>query len=69
VIVLVPLAPVTYLAWGFLGGRRSPRGGEIESGRSTATPFAVVSVVGTAIAVVAVLVLLLVVAVRAIAVW
>jgi hypothetical protein len=66
-IVLVPTVPVTYLAWNFLGGRRTRRGQEIESGRSAATPFAVISVVGSAIAVAAVLTLLLVIAVRAIA--
>jgi hypothetical protein len=66
-IVFVPLVPVTYFAWGFLGGRRTSRGQEIESGRSAATPFAVISVVGTAIAVAALLTLLLVIAVRAIA--
>lgn len=66
-IVLVPVAPVTYAAWSFLGGRRSGRGQEIESGRSSATPFAVISVVATAIAASAVLTLLLVVAVRAVA--
>jgi hypothetical protein len=66
-IVLVPLVPVTYFAWGFLGGRRTSRGQEIESGRSAATPFAVISVVGTAIAAAAVLTLLLIVAIRAVA--
>jgi hypothetical protein len=65
-IVLVPLVPVSYAAWYFLGGR-SRRGEEIESGRSPATPFAMVSLVGTVIAVAAVGTLLLVVAVRAIA--
>lgn len=64
-IVLLPLVPVSYAAWGFLGGRRSTRGQEIESGRSASTPFAVISVVGTAIAAAAVLTLLLVVAIRA----
>lgn len=63
-IVLVPTVPATIYAWTLLG-RRSRRGQEIESGRSSATPFAVISYVGTAIAVVAVLTLLLVVAVRA----
>lgn len=66
-IVLVPLVPVTYFAWAFVGGRRSTRGQEIESGRSESTPFAVISVVGTAIAAAAVLTLLLVVAIRAVA--
>lgn len=66
-IVLVPLVPLTYFAWGFVGGRRSARGQEIESGRSAATPFAVISMVGTAIAAAAVLTLLLIVAIRAVA--
>lgn len=66
-IVLVPTVPVTYLAWGFVGGRRSARGQEIESGRSSATPFAVISLVGTAIAIAAVLTLVIVVVVRALA--
>lgn len=66
-IVLVPVAPVTYLAWNVLGGRRTRRGEEIESGRSAATPFAVISMVATALAATAVLTLLLVFAVRAVA--
>jgi hypothetical protein len=66
-IVLVPTVPLTYFAWGFLGGGRASRGQEIESGRSAATPFAVISVVGTAIAAAAVLTLLLVIAIRAFA--
>jgi hypothetical protein len=64
-IVLVPIVPVTYLAWSFLGGRR--RGEDIESGRSPATPFAMISIVGSAITATALLMLLLVVAIRAIA--
>ncbi|MBA2741031.1 MAG: hypothetical protein H0U46_03365 [Actinobacteria bacterium] len=68
-IVLIPTVPLTFLGWSFLGRRRTARGQEqeIESGRSPATPFAAISVVGGVIAVVAVLTLLLVVAVRAIA--
>jgi hypothetical protein len=66
-IVLVPVVPLTYVAWRLVGGRRSTRGAEIESGRSSATPFAVISLVGSAIAAAAVLSLLLVVAVRAVA--
>ncbi len=69
-IVLVPTVPLTILAWSLLGKRRMARrseGVEIESGRSPATPFAVISVVGTVIAVAAMLTLLLVVAVRAVA--
>jgi hypothetical protein len=64
-IVLVPTVPATYLAWSFLGGKR--RGEDIESGRSPATPFAVISIVGSVITATAILMLLLVIAVRAIA--
>jgi hypothetical protein len=64
-IVLVPLVPITYFAWSFLGRRR---GAGIESGRSSATPFAAISVVGTVVAVAAFAALLVVVAVRAAAV-
>lgn len=63
-IVLVPVVPLTYLAWSFLGGRRSE---EIESGRSSATPFAMISIVGSAITVAAIVTLLLVIAIRAVA--
>ena len=69
VIVLIPTVPITYFAWTFLSGRRSVRSEEqeIESGRSPATPFAAISVVGSVIAVAAGAALLLVIAVRAIA--
>jgi hypothetical protein len=69
VIVLIPTVPVTILGWSLLSRRRSVRGEEreLESGRSPATPFAAISVVGSVIAVSALLVLLLVVAVRAVA--
>jgi hypothetical protein len=70
-IVLVPTVPVTVYAWNFLSRNRNRRGvseeREIEAGRSAATPFAMISVVGGAIAVAAVTVLLLVVAIRAVA--
>ena len=70
-IVLVPTVPVTFLAWNFLTKHRNRRGvdeeREIEAGRSPATPFAVISVVGSVIAVAAMTVLLLVVAIRAVA--
>jgi hypothetical protein len=62
---------VTYVGWHLLESRRRrsyEAANAIESGRSPATPFAAISVVGTVIAVAAVLVLLLVVAVRAAAV-
>ena len=70
-IVLIPTVPVTFFAWRLLEQRRGRRHEglerELEAGRSPATPFAVISVVGSAIAVVAVLTLLLVIAVRAVA--
>jgi hypothetical protein len=68
-IVLIPTVPVTIFAWGFFRKRRAARGEaqEIESGRSPATPFAAISVVGGVIAVAAALTLLIVVAVRAVA--
>ena len=68
-IVMIPTVPLTFLAWTMLGRRRSARSGEqeIESGRSPATPFAAISVVGSVIAVAAGLALLLVIAVRAVA--
>jgi hypothetical protein len=66
-IVLVPTLPVTYFLWSSVGGRRSRRGHEIESGRSAATPFALISIVGSVILVVAVATMLLVISVRALA--
>ena len=68
-IVLVPTVPITYLAWTMLARRSSTRSAEqeLESGRSPATPFAAISVVGTVIAVAAAVALLLVIAVRAVA--
>ena len=70
-IVLVPTVPVTFFAWNFLSRYRNRPGvsaeHEIEAGRSPATPFAVISVVGSVIAVAAMTVLLLVIAIRAVA--
>jgi hypothetical protein len=70
-IVLVPTVPVTFLAWNLLGRYRNRPGvsteREIEAGRSPATPFALISIVGSVIAVTAMAVLLLVVAIRAVA--
>ena len=69
-IVLVPTVPLTIFAWSYLGrNRRSGTNAEreIEAGRSPGTPFAAISVVGTAIAVAAMAILLLVVAIRAVA--
>jgi hypothetical protein len=70
-IVLVPTVPVTIFLWSYLGRRRANRGlgpgREVETGRSPSTPFAMISIVGSVIAVAAVGVLLLIVAVRAVA--
>ena len=70
-IVLVPTVPVTIFLWSYLGRRRSRPGvsaeRELEAGRSPATPFAMISIVGSVIAVAAVALLLLVVAVRSVA--
>jgi hypothetical protein len=70
-IVLIPTVPVTFFAWNFLSKHRNRPGvseeREIEAGRSPATPFAMISIVGSVIAVAAITVLLLVVAVRAVA--
>jgi heme/copper-type cytochrome/quinol oxidase subunit 1 len=70
-IVLIPTVPVTFFAWNFLGRHRNRRGvseeREIEAGRSPATPFAMISVVGTVIAIAAMTVLVLVIVVRAVA--
>lgn len=70
-IVLVPTVPLTVFAWSFLSKYRNRRGvseeREIEAGRSPATPFAMISIVGGVIAVTAMTMLLLVVAVRAVA--
>lgn len=68
-IVLIPTVPLTFLGWTLLSRRRSARSEEqeIESGRSAATPFAAISVVGSVIAVAAAVALLLVIAVRAVA--
>jgi hypothetical protein len=70
-IVLIPTVPVTFFAWNFLSKHRNRPGvsaeREIEAGRSPATPFAMISIVGSVIAVTAITVLLLVVAVRAVA--
>lgn len=70
-IVLIPTVPVTFFAWNFLGRHRNRRGvseeREIEAGRSPATPFAMISVVGTVIAIAAMTVLVLVIVIRAVA--
>jgi hypothetical protein len=68
-IVLIPTVPLTFLGWTLLARRRSARSEEqeVESGRSPATPFAAISVVGSVIAVAAAVALLLVIAVRAVA--
>jgi hypothetical protein len=70
-IVLIPTVPVTFFAWRFLTQHRNRPGVSeeraIETGRSPATPFAMISVVGTVIAIAAMTVLLLVIAIRAVA--
>jgi hypothetical protein len=68
-IVLIPTVPVTFFGWRLLSRRRRGRSEEIEieTGRSPATPFAVISVVGSVIAVAAFFALLLAVLARAIA--
>jgi hypothetical protein len=70
-IVLIPTVPVTIFLWSYLGRRRSRPGvsaeHELEAGRSPATPFAMISIVGSVIAVAALSILLLVVAVRSVA--
>jgi hypothetical protein len=68
-IVLIPTLPVTFFGWTLLSRRRRGRSEEIEieTGRSPATPFAVISVVGSVIAVAAFFALLLAVLARAIA--
>jgi hypothetical protein len=62
VVVAIPLAPLSWVAWSFFG---ADRGEEIDSGRSAATPFVAIAVVGAAIAAAAFLALLLVVLLRA----
>jgi hypothetical protein len=64
-IVVVPTVPVTYFVWTAIAGGRGERAKEATSGRSSATPFALLSIVGTIVLVSAVLVTLLVIAVRA----
>jgi hypothetical protein len=68
-IVLIPTVPVTIFLWSYLDRRRRGVSAEheLEAGRSPATPFAAISIVGTVIAVAAVAVLLLVIAVRSVA--
>jgi hypothetical protein len=65
VIVLVPTVPVTYFLWTAIAGGRGEEAKEVTSGRSSATPFALLSIVGTIVLVSAVLVTLPVIAVRA----
>jgi hypothetical protein len=63
-IVAIPTIPITYFLWTTLrSGQRESR--EVASGRASATPFALLSIVGTVVLIVAVLVVLLTIAVRA----
>ena len=63
-IVAFPTIPITYLLWTTLkSGRR--KSGEVTTGRSSATPFALLSIVGTVVLLVALSVVGLTIAVRA----
>jgi hypothetical protein len=63
-IIAFPTIPVTYLLWTTLrSGRKESR--EVKTGRSSATPFALLSIVSTVVLVAAVLVTALTIAIRA----
>ncbi len=63
-IVAFPTIPVVYLLWTTLSsGRKESR--EVKTGRSGATPFALLSIVSTVVLVAVVLVTVLTIAVRA----
>ena len=64
-IIVLPTVPVTYFLWKAMEGGRGGQAKEVKSGRSSATPFALLSIVGTTVLVGALLVTALVVAVRA----
>jgi hypothetical protein len=64
-IIALPTIPITYFIWGAIVSGRSDRAREVTSGRSSATPFGLLSIVSTVILVAAVLVTLLVIGVRA----
>lgn len=64
-IITLPTVPVVYFMWGAIVSGRSDRAREVTSGRSSATPFGLLSNVSTVILVAAVLVTLLVIGARA----
>ena len=64
-IITLPTVPVVYFMWGAIVSGRGDRAREVTSGRSSATPFGLLSIVSTVILVAAVLVTLLVIGVRA----
>jgi hypothetical protein len=64
-IIALPTIPVTYFLWASMVSGRNERTREVASGRSSATPFGLLSIVSTFILIAAVLVTLLVIAVRA----
>jgi hypothetical protein len=64
-IVAVPTVPVTYLLWTTIVSGRDARSREVTSGTSSATPFALLSIVGTVVLVVAALTMLVVIVLRA----
>jgi len=64
-IVVLPTVPISYVLWAAVVSRRIPRSDEVTSGASSATPFALLSIVGTVVLVAAVLTLVLVISLRA----
>jgi hypothetical protein len=64
-IVAIPTVPVTYLVWTTLAHGRGKRAREVTSGASSATPFALLSIVGTVVLLAAVAVTVLVIGSRA----
>ena len=65
-IITLPTVPIVYFMWGAIVSGRGDRAREVTSGRSSATPFGLLSIVSTVILVAAVLVTLLVIGVRAV---
>jgi hypothetical protein len=64
-IVAVPTVPVTYFLWTAIVSGRAARSREVTSGASSATPFALLSIVGTVVLVVAALAMVVVIVLRA----
>jgi hypothetical protein len=64
-IIAVPTIPVTYFVWTTIAEGRGKRAREVKTGDSSATPFALLSIVSTVVLVVAVAVMLLVLGSRA----